>query len=350
MNFKQAITIALGLFLLYLLFTIGFPFLLAIVIVLFLDPLILFLMRTTKMNRFVSATIVSSGFTLLSLWFVFWISTKLFTQIIELFRNTPDYINGAYDYFVDMSHSSNSFTDALSPEVLDELNAQLENSYSGLLSSLQGTISKLPDTLINLISFIPNALVVYIVFTVALYLFSYSLPTLKTNFLSLFHEDTRSRVDTVLQNLRGSIFGFLRAQLTLSVLTYIVSVIGLLIIDVKYALAIGLLIIVVDILPILGTGSVFVPWALYEWIVKNDVKQGVGLLILFLVIMVFRRVIEPKILGDAVGIGPLSTLVSMFIGFELIGMIGLILGPIVIIIYQAMRKEGLININIKFDA
>jgi sporulation integral membrane protein YtvI len=171
---------------------------------------------------------------------------------------------------------------------------------------------------------------------------------MKTSFLSLFDIETRDQVNVVLQNLRDSIFGFLRAQLTLSLLTYIVTVIGLLILDVRFAFAIGLLIILVDILPILGTGSVLIPWALYEWLVKSDVKTGIGLLILFLTIMIFRRVLEPKILGDAIGIGALAALISMFIGYQLIGMVGLIMGPVVVIIYEAMKKEGLLAINIKF--
>jgi sporulation integral membrane protein YtvI len=350
MTLKQIITIALGLFLLYLLFTVGFPFLIALIIVMSLEPFVQLLMRKTNMSRMVAATISSSLFTLVSLGLMYWISAKVFGQIIALFRNTPSYINGAYHYFTTMSHSSNSFTNALSPEVLDQLNSHLASSYSTALSSLQGTISKLPDTLLKFVSIIPNALIVYIVFTVAVYLFSYSLPTMKANFLSLFAEDNRSRVDTVLVNLRNSIFGFLRAQVLLSVITYILTVIGLLIIDVKFALAIGLLVIAVDILPILGTGSVFVPWAIYEWLVNGDLKLGIGLVIIFLVITIVRRVIEPKILGQAVGIGPLSTLISMFIGFQLIGAIGLIFGPVVVIIYQAMFKEGLIKINIKLDA
>jgi sporulation integral membrane protein YtvI len=348
MTLKQGITIALGLFLLYLLFTIGFPFLLAIVIVMFLDPLIILLMKTTKMNRISASTIVCTLFTLTSLWFIYWSSSKLLTELIQLFRNAPDYINSAYTYFSNLSNSSNSFTDALSPEVMDQVNASMSSSLDTVLRSLQGTVSKLPDTLLNLVSFIPNALVVYVVFTVALYLFSYSLPSMKNSFLSLFDIETRDQVNVVLQNLRDSIFGFLRAQLTLSLLTYIVTVIGLLILDVRFAFAIGLLIILVDILPILGTGSILIPWALYEWLVKSDVKTGVGLIILFLFIMIFRRVLEPKILGDAIGIGALAALISMFIGYETIGLIGLIMGPIVIIIYEAMKKEGLLAISIKF--
>src|SRR5690606_28110560 len=108
----------------------------------------------------------------------------------------------------------------------------------------------LSSSLFNMAKVIPEVLVVFIVFAVAVFLFSYSMPVLKNAFLSLFEESSRHQVDTVLQNLRSSIFGFIRAQFILSALTYIISVIGLIIIGVNYPFAIGLVIIIVDIMPI----------------------------------------------------------------------------------------------------
>src|SRR5690606_15621433 len=157
---------------------------------------------------------------------------------------------------------------------------------------------------------------------------------------------SRGKVDEVLQNLRKSIFGFLRSQLILSVLTYIITLGGFLILGVKYALAIALLVVIVDIMPILGTGSVLVPWASYL-ILTGDWYTGIGLIVLFLVITVFRRVVEPKILGDSVGIGALSALISLYVGFKLVGVIGVFIGPLVVIIYMAARKAGLFQTKIK---
>jgi predicted PurR-regulated permease PerM len=122
----------------------------------------------------------------------------------------------------------------------------------------------------------------------------------------------------------------------------------LLIIGTGYPLAISLLIVIVDILPILGTGSVIVPWAAYQ-LVTGDVFTGIGLLLLFIVITVVRRIMEPKILGDAVGIGALSALISLYVGYELVGMVGVFLGPIVVIVFMAARKAGLLDFKIKLD-
>jgi sporulation integral membrane protein YtvI len=156
-------------------------------------------------------------------------------------------------------------------------------------------------------------------------------------------------VDDVLQNLRKSIFGFIRAQIILSAMTYCITLTGLLILGANYPMAIALLIVIVDLLPILGTGSVLVPWALFEIVMYGNYYVGFGLIILFLAITVFRRIVEPKILGDAVGISPLAALISLYVGLELVGVVGLFLGPIIVIIYNAMRRVGLLNIRIKLD-
>jgi sporulation integral membrane protein YtvI len=177
-------------------------------------------------------------------------------------------------------------------------------------------------------------------------MFCFSLNTMKASVLSFFAESSRSQVDQVLNNLRKSIFGFLRSQIILSGMTYILSLIGLLILGIKYPMAIALLIIVVDILPILGTGSVLVPWASYL-LLTGDIFAGVGLIVLFLVITVFRRIVEPKILGDSVGIGALPALISLYVGFKLIGVIGVFIGPLIVIIYMAARQAGLFQTKIK---
>jgi sporulation integral membrane protein YtvI len=131
-------------------------------------------------------------------------------------------------------------------------------------------------------------------------------------------------------------------------MTYIITLLGLLILNVNYAMAIALLIIIVDLLPILGTGSFIVPWAIYNAATGN-LALGIGLFILFLVITIIRRVVEPKILGDAVGIGALPALVSLYIGFKLVGVIGFFLGPLVVIVYQAMRRVGLLEFKIRLE-
>ena len=171
---------------------------------------------------------------------------------------------------------------------------------------------------------------------------------MKQGFLSIFDESSQGKVDVVLGNLRNSIFGFVRAQIVFSGMTYVLTLIGLLILGIDHAFAIAFLVTIVDLLPVLGVGSFLVPWAIYQALIGNWFI-AIGLVVLFIVITVVRRVIEPKVLGDAVGISALAALISLYVGFKLVGVIGLFLGPVVVLVYEAMRKEGLLNIKIKLE-
>lgn len=329
---------------LYLLFTVGAPFLLALVAAIFLEPLTMFLMKRLRMNRLAASTISSTIFTVLLLGVMGLIGMKLVSELSNLFAKMPDILKNANTYIRDLLKQLQSYSNNGNAPLPD----QLEDWVSKLIDALTALSSKISTILLGFAAGVPDFFIFFIVFLVAVYLFSLSLPSMKSSFLSLFEDKSRLQVEDVLVSLRKSVFGFLRAQLLLSVITYVISFIGLLIIGTGYPLAIALLIVVVDILPILGTGSVLVPWALYQLAI-GDAFTGIGLLLLFIVITVVRRIVEPKILGDAVGIGALSALISLYVGYELVGLVGVFLGPIVVIVFMAMRKAGLFDFKIKFQ-
>jgi sporulation integral membrane protein YtvI len=346
MSYKMLGLAAIGVILLYAFFTVGFPFLLALVIAILIDPLIVLLMKATKMNRFISSTITCTIFLLGMLGVFYLIGLKVFTELNELARRTPEWAK-EIEFYVNQALTGNGVLyDAFPDEWAGNIQSTLQYGADGLVSGLNSLISTVSGLFLNVAKVIPNLLIFCIVFFIALYLFSYSLDRLKGSFLSLFAEESRSKMESVLIKLREAIIGFMRAQIFISILTYIVALLGLIIIGVDYAMAIAFIIILVDLLPILGTGSVIVPWAIYN-IIIGDVGTAIGLLILFIVITVFRRIIEPKILGDAVGIGALPILVSLYVGFELVGVVGIFLGPILVIVYEAMKQAGIIKIQIK---
>lgn len=344
MPLKQLLLIAFALVFLYLLFTAGAPFLLALVAAIFLEPLTQLMMKWTKMNRIVASMISSTLFTVLLLGSAVLVGMKIIAELTAFMLHVPEYLRSASGYLKDVLEQVQSYTNGGSEPIPGQLESWISNATDAL-ARLSGTIT---NALLSFAKGIPNFFIFFIVFLVAVYLFSMSLPRMKQSFLSLFEEKSRGQMDQVLVSLRKSVFGFLRAQLLLSIVTYLLCFIGLMIIGTGYPLAISLLIVIVDILPILGTGSVLVPWAAYQ-IVTGDFVTGIGLVLLFLVITVVRRIIEPKILGDAVGIGALAALISLYVGYELVGVIGVFLGPIVIIVFMAARKAGLFNFKIKLD-
>lgn len=346
MPLKKIISLFIGLLLLYALFTVGSPFLLALILAILLEPVVQLFIRFFKFNRFASVTTVFIMFTILFLTVSYLIGVKIIVEVIDLSRNFPIYmhiIGLKIDLFLERQEL---LYESLPADKALQIQAALEQGIKTGLESLNNVIRIIGSTFVNLAKGVPMLFVFLIVFFLALFLFSYHLPNMRKDFLRLFEEQSRDKVSTVLDNLKNAILGFINAQLLISMLTYIVALIGLLIIGVSYPLAIALLIICVDILPILGTGAVIIPWSLFE-LLSGNIYLGIGLISLWVVITIFRRIIEPKILGHSIGISALAALISLYVGFQLVGVVGLFLGPVTIIIYKAMKKVGLIDINIK---
>jgi sporulation integral membrane protein YtvI len=147
---------------------------------------------------------------------------------------------------------------------------------------------------------------------------------------------TTARV--VAEDLRKALFGFIRAQLTLVTISGIIMLVGLLILQVKYAFTIAIVTLLVDLLPYFGVGSVMIPWILYT-VLFGNYKLAIGLAIIYFIILVVRQLLEPKLVASNIGLDPLVTLVALFVGLKLLGVLGLIIGPVVtvfiIVLYRA---------------
>ena len=140
-----------------------------------------------------------------------------------------------------------------------------------------------------------------------------------------------------------NILKMLRGYIIIMLITYFELFAGLLILRVDYAAVLAAFIAVLDILPVLGTGAVLIPWGIISLFMGN-VWQGIGLLILYIVILVVRNIIEPRIIGQQVGLPPIVTLIAMYVGLKIFGVIGMMLLPIVIIILVKLQESGIIHI------
>ena len=110
-----------------------------------------------------------------------------------------------------------------------------------------------------------------------------------------------------------------------------------------YIFAIAFITAVVDIIPVLGTGTILIPWALWS-LFTGDVGLGIGLLVVYAIISVIRQVIEPKLVASQLGLPPFVTIMAMYIGSQLFGFVGLFLLPITIMLLKVLNDEGVIHI------
>ena len=140
--------------------------------------------------------------------------------------------------------------------------------------------------------------------------------------------------------------GYFKAQFKIMAVIGVILFIGMLILRVRFAILVAILVAFLDMLPFLGTGTVLIPWAVFK-LVSGDIRYALGLVILYLTTQLVRRIIEPKLVGDSIGMNPLVTLIFMYIGYRIGGVIGMILavpvGAIVLNFYKAGTFDGVLN-------
>lgn len=326
--------------LLYFLYPIFLPFLLALVVAIIFDPLIIDLQRKMKIKRNASAIII------LTILFVgvfaaiyFSISTVV-TQTITFAKDVPSTVQTLIQH----NDRINNFYNNLSPSSKDYI------AKTTTIAKDKSTEfgSQLAGNLLGFFKKFPSYFVALIIFVISVYIISIELPRLKPKFLSIFDRDeSRHKVEVALNQLKSSIVGFLKSLVILSLLTFIVALIGFMFLKVSYPFVMAIAIVLVDFIPILGSASIFIPWIIWCFVFGN-VGTGIALFSLFVFISAFRRVLEPKLIGDSIGLSPLSTLISLYVGFELLGFIGMIIGPLIAIVLSSLKEANMINIKIKF--
>ncbi|MFD1707949.1 sporulation integral membrane protein YtvI [Siminovitchia sediminis] len=200
---------------------------------------------------------------------------------------------------------------------------------------LQNFFLKLP----GLVSWIPNAATVIIFSLLATFFISKDWNRLNALAGRLFPERVKNSGARVFEDLKKALAGFVKAQITLISITLVIILIGLLIMRINYAITIALIMGVLDLLPYLGTGLVFVPWIIYE-VLTGDFGLALGLAILYTVVVVQRQIMEPKILSSNIGLNPLGTLIALFVGFKLVGFLGLIIGPVTLVLLTTLHKAN----------
>lgn len=203
----------------------------------------------------------------------------------------------------------------------------------------QSLLSRLGQALtgaaMNAATALPVALLSVLVFVLSCFYLSLDGARLFSWMLGCFNPNQRPRVRRVCTSVVDALRGYLRAYGLIFCMTLTELVIGLHIVGVRYAFLIAVLVALVDLLPVLGSGAVLLPWSVVAFL-SRDLRTGIGLLVLYGVVTLVRQVAEPKIVGNSLGLHPLATLAAMYVAFRLFGAIGLILGPCAAIVIKVL--------------
>jgi sporulation integral membrane protein YtvI len=328
----------------YFIIPVSIPIILAILTSLMLNPIVRFLTRRFRLNRKLSVTIVFLIFLVVISTIGTYVATKAVAQLVKVAENAPEYIN---DISV-IVNELKSDLDNVTSELPDQFMEQVESTVTGNLSSMKDTLLDFItiDKIANFAADIPGFLINFLVYLIALFLFMIELPLIKKKFYEMMTEETAEKVRFMNARLSSVIFGFMKAQFLVSLIILAVCLIGLFIIAPEVAIIMSLIIWIIDLIPIIGSIIILAPWSLYMYLVGDPV-MGTKLAILAIVLLGIRRTVEPKVMGSHMGLSPLVTLIAMFLGLQLIGILGFIVGPLVVIAYNSAKEAGIIKWKIK---
>ena len=210
--------------------------------------------------------------------------------------------------------------------------ARLEE-YLG--ETLKGTVNSLLSALVNILTAVvtrvPGVLFFLLVTLIAAIYFSIDLEGINAAVRRILPE----RLGNALVRLKDSFLTvgvrYIRSYLILMSMSFVIILVGLLIMRVKNALLIALIISLLDLLPLIGVGTVLVPWSIFQLIFGSS-AMGVGLIVLLVVHEIARQFAEPRIIGKSLGLNPIVSLVLLYVGYSLFGIFGLVLTPVIAVL------------------
>jgi len=323
-----------------------YPFIISLIIAIIVNRPVTNLTERLRFPRWLSVTVVLLLLLLIVTGVITLVINTTVNEIGNLVKLLPrlsveftGYIQNflAHDFIANLYHRFQFFYTQLDLNSQTTIDSNVKEALHTISNSFQtiivGALSGINAFLLSL----PSLGTVFVISLLGAFFLSKDFYLWKSRMHKILPTGVNHRMDQIVLDLRSALVGFLKAQLTLISITAAIVIIGLLLLRVEYAITIGLLTGLVDLLPYLGTGTVFVPWIIFLFF-KGQYGLVVGLSVLYGIVVIFRQIIEPKIVAESVGLDPLLTLVALFAGLELFGVLGLIIGPVSLVIINALVK------------
>ncbi len=314
------------------------PFVVGYIISLIANPLVRFLEKRLKIVRKHSSIIIIIGVLAMVILLLYFASVKLVEESIHLIDQLPEIYDNLATEFNAIGNNLEIFVERLPQDVQNSIN-NITSNLASYISDLVQAISVPTFTAAgNFAKNVPGTLIAIIMCILSAYFFTADRDKILDAVRDHMPKGIMEHVLYVIRDLKHVVGGYFKAQLKIMVVVYVILVIGLAILRVDFVLLVAFLIAFLDMLPFFGTGTVLGPWAIIK-ILSGDYKMAIGLIVLYAVTQIVRQVIQPKIVGDSIGMNPLATLFFMYIGYKFGSVIGMIIavpvGMIVINLYQA---------------
>ena len=320
------------------------PFVIAFVVAFCLKPLVNKVNVYLKIKRSVAAILVVAAFYIVTVAAISLTGVQVVLFIRNMFYILPDYYtNEVAPVIANILHDFQRFISTVDPGIT----AMVEEYIAGIITDIGSWVSSFSVSVLSKISsgiaavpglFIKTLITIVASFFISIDYYEITLfiaQQVDTKWISILYDAEEYAKTALVQ--------YIKSYSLILFITFCEITIGLWLLGVERAAVISLLISVFDILPAVGTGGIIIPWGIIA-MVLGDIPFGIGMLALYLIVTVIRNTIEPKIVGEQVGLHPVATLMAMFLGTKLMGIVGLFGFPIGLVILKKLNDSGKIKL------
>lgn len=319
------------------------PFLIAFATAALSEPVVRYLTDKLNLRRPIASALCVLIILLSVVGFVLLVLTRLFDEAVGLLQELPELAAGLTDVMARVERAAQRFVTSLPPAVRDYADAALENLGSKLLE-LPTTLSAAAlESLGRMAERAPATALFCVTYAIGSFFISISYPEVLAFIGRQLPERWREKAVNIKSELREGLGKWLRAELTLMAITFAVLTASFALMGVEYGAVIALVTAFIDALPVLGSGVVLLPWAL-ALLLGGETGRALGLFMTYLVALLTRSCLEPKLLGDSFGVDPAAALLALYAGFKLCGVTGMVLFPIILMMVSHLNRKGYIKL------
>ncbi len=318
------------------------PFVIGWIIAMIANPLMRFLEKKVKIHRkhssaifliLVIGAIIGAGACIISL---------LVREMRGLMEDMPNILTGLRLQFQEASDTIRRFSTTLPPNIQEVIN-KLIDGVANYTSNFTGQI-ELPtiSTAGNFARNVAEGFLGLIVIIISAYFFAVGRDEITAGLKKHLPETFTNYWRLIIDNFKAAFGGYFKAQFKIMIILTVIMFVGFEMLRVGYSFIFALGIAFLDLLPVFGTGAILWPWAVIEVITGNYLR-AVGLVVIYLICQVVKQVLQPKMVGDSIGLHPLATLFFMFIGYRLYGVLGMIIGIPIGMVLVKLHRIGLFD-------
>ena len=322
------------------------PFVASWILALLAAPLCSFLEKHIRLNKHWASAFVIILVLVILAGAGYFMITRLGKELISFLSDTPMY----YAYFQKAIKMLGMKLNGVIAPISSDFGNQVQVVFDDLLSQMGSAINEFAPQSVSMLGSaaanVTSGLIGSLVMILSAYFFIADRDKMKLTLSKWLPDELEEQYNNIKGKLMAAMGGFVLAQLKIMGIVFVILMVGFLILKSPYAFLLALLISFLDLLPVLGTGTVLIPWAVIV-LVQGNFHQCIILIVLYVVCLLARQLLQPKIIGDSIGMDTLPTLVLIYTGYKLRGMSGMILalliGTVVVTLYRLGVFDGKIK-------